>query len=495
MKDASSGALYGARGANGVLLITTKKGKAGKVNIQYTGTVGLSSNALPYYDRTSQRDFIELTYESLRNDNFLTGNYTWEESMALAKQDLSATLGGEIYNPFKNYTWETLIGDDGKVRPDAVSAWNEDWLEDGIVNKSALRHEHVVTISGGSENIRAMMSLGYLDEEGYVSTTGFQRFSGRANVDANPTKWLAMGLNASFSKATYEGLMNSGNSYGNQFYYAQLAGPIYPVYQKDEQGNTVYDEFGKKEYDYGDTRPCWPGWSLVGLLYDDSHTQENVNSSVRTYLTLGSDKDEAGALKGLKFTVNFGADNHDIHETNFNNMYNGSYAASSGRLQKYAKRTTSFTLNQLLTYNRTFGDHTVDFVLGHEYYQYQYKYLYGTKTNLVDGILELRPATSNIDNDSYSNNYRIESYLSRLNYNYKDKYYFSASIRRDGSSRFNKAYRWGNFWSVGGNWRVTQENFMKNVKWINNLNIKASYGVQGNVEILLFFGGKQDFDI
>ena len=495
LKDASSGALYGARGANGVLLITTKKGKAGKVNIQYTGTVGLSSNALPYYDRTSQRDFVELTYESLRNDYFLTGSYTWEESMALAKKDLSGTFGGEIYNPFKNYTWETLIGDDGKVRPDAVSAWNEDWLEDGIVNKSAIRQEHVVTISGGSENLRAMLSLGYLDEEGYVSTTGFERYSGRANIDANPTKWLSMGLNMSFSKATYEGLMNSGNSYGNQFYYAQLAGPIYPVYQKDEKGNTVYDEFGKKVYDYGDTRTCWPGWSLVGLLYDDSHTQENVNTSVRTYLALGSDKDEAGVLKGLKFTVNFGSDNRDIHETNYNNMYNGSYAASNGRLQKYAKRTTSFTLNQLLTYNRTFGDHTVDFVAGHEYYQYQYKYLYGTKTNLVDGILELRPATSNIDTDSYSNNYRIESYLSRLNYSYKDKYYFSASVRRDGSSRFNKDYRWGNFWSVGGNWRVTQENFMKNVKWINNLNVKASYGVQGNDDLDTYYAWQSFYSL
>lgn len=495
LKDASSGALYGARGANGVLLITTKKGKAGKVKIQYTGTVGLTSNALPYYDRTSQKDFVQLTYESLRNDFFLTGSYSWEQSMDLARKELSGTFGGEIYNPFKNYTWETIIGDDGYVRSDAVSAWDEDWLEDGIVNNSALRQEHVVTISGGSENIRAMLSLGYLDEEGYVSTTGFERYSGRANIDANPTKWLAMGLNMSFSKATYEGLMNSGNSYGNQFYYAQLAGPIYPVYEKDEKGNTIYDEFGNKVYDYGDTRTCWPGWSLVGLLYDDSHTQENVNTSVRTYLTLGTDDDKAGFLKGLKFTVNFGADNRDIHETNYNNMYNGSYAASNGRLQKYAKRTQSFTINQLLTYNRTFGDHSVDFVAGHEYYQYQYKYLYGTKTNLVDGILELRPATSNIDNDSYSNRYTIESYLSRLNYSYKDKYYISASVRRDGSSRFHKDYRWGNFWSVGGNWRVTQEKFMKNVNWINNLNVKASYGVQGNDDLDTYYAWQSFYNL
>ena len=495
LKDASSGALYGARGANGVLLITTKKGKAGKVKIQYTGTVGLTSNALPYYDRTSQKDFVQLTYESLRNDFFLTGSYSWEQSMDLARKELSGTFGGEIYNPFKNYTWETIIGDDGYVRSDAVSAWDEDWLEDGIVNNSALRQEHVVTISGGSENIRAMLSLGYLDEEGYVSTTGFERYSGRANIDANPTKWLAMGLNMSFYKATYEGLMNSGNSYGNQFYYAQLAGPIYPVYEKDEKGNTIYDEFGNKVYDYGDTRTCWPGWSLVGLLYDDSHTQENVNTSVRTYLTLGTDDDKAGFLKGLKFTVNFGADNRDIHETNYNNMYNGSYAASNGRLQKYAKRTQSFTINQLLTYNRTFGDHSVDFVAGHEYYQYQYKYLYGTKTNLVDGILELRPATSNIDNDSYSNRYTIESYLSRLNYSYKDKYYISVSARRDGSSRFHKDYRWGNFWSVGGNWRVTQEKFMKNVSWINNLNVKASYGVQGNDDLDTYYAWQSFYNL
>jgi len=149
----------------------------------------------------------------------------------------------------------------------------------------------------------------------------------------------------------------------------------------------------------------------------------------------------------------------------------------------------------LLTYNRTFGDHSVDFVAGHEYYQYQYKYLYGTKTNLVDGILELRPATSNIDNDSYSNRYTIESYLSRLNYSYKDKYYISASVRRDGSSRFHKDYRWGNFWSVGGNWRVTQEKFMKNVNWINNLNVKASYGVQGNDDLDTYYAWQSFYNL
>lgn len=487
LKDASSGALYGARGANGVILITTKKGKVGAVNITYNGTVGWSNPSLNSYDRVSQKDYVQLTYESLRNTFYFSNNYSWAEAEAMARANLSNTLGGEIYNPFKNYTWDTIIGSDGYVQDDAVSSWNEDWLEDGIINHNALRQEHVVTVTGGTDRFRALLSLGYLNEDGYTYETGFKRYSARVNLDTDINSWFSAGLNISIANSVFTGLMNSGNSYGNQFYYAQLAGPIYPIYEKDESGNSVIDELGEKIYDYGDTRPCWPGTSMVGLLFDDDHSQENMNESVRTYIRIGSDSDDAGFLKGLKLTVNFGGDNRDAYETLFNNMYNGNYVASNGRIYKYSKRTTSYTFNQLLTYNREFNNHTIDILAGHEYYNYDYHYIAATKTNLVDGIVELRPATSNIDADSYSNEYNIESYLTRLNYNYDGKYYISASLRRDGSSRFYKDNRWGNFWSVGANWRVTNENFMSQVPWVDNLNIKASYGLQGNDDLSTYY--------
>lgn len=486
LKDASSGALYGARGANGVVMITTKKGKSGKATVTYQCSVGWSNPALPYYDRVSQQDFTQLTYESLRNSYWSSGR-NWAEAEAMARENLSTEMGGELYNPFKNYTWDNIIGSDGYIHSDAVSSWNEDWLDDGVVRHNSFRTEHLLSISGGTDKTKALLSLGYLDDNGYVNNAGYSRLSGRANVDSQVTDWLAAGLNIALSKSDFKGMLNSGNSYGNQFYYAQLIGPIYPIYEKDANGKTVLDELGNKVFDYGDGRPSWPGWNVVGLIYDDDHNQVNMNESVRTYVTLGSDEDKAGFLKGLKLTANFGGDNRDAYESYYNNMYNGNYAAANGRLNKYFKRTTSYTFNQLLTYKRTFAGHTIDFVGGHEYYNYKYQYLNGTKTNLADGIKELSPATSNIDCDSYTNEYAVESYLSRLNYDYNDKYYFSASFRRDGSSRFYKDNRWGNFWSVGANWRLSKENFIQKISWIDNLNLKASYGIQGNDDLSTYY--------
>ena len=164
-------------------------------------------------------------------------------------------------------------------------------------------------------------------------------------------------------------------------------------------------------------------------------------------------------------------------------MYHGNQANAGGLLMKYNTRMQSYTFNQLLTYNRSFGLHTIDAMLGHEFYAYKYEYLDAGKTNLVDGILELRPGTTLYSADSYTNNYRIESWLGRVHYNYDDKYYFDASFRRDGSSRFHKDHRWGSFWSIGANWRISKEAFMQGLDWLNNLSIKASYGEQGNDQL------------
>ncbi|GAB1472945.1 hypothetical protein MASR2M69_03860 [Bacteroidota bacterium] len=144
--------------------------------------------------------------------------------------------------------------------------------------------------------------------------------------------------------------------------------------------------------------------------------------------------------------------------------------------------TLSKTFNQLLTYKRTFNEkHNLDFLVGHESYSYQYNYMMGAKSGFpFGGLYELSAAATVITANSYEDNYTIESYLSRLNYNYADRYYISGSFRRDGSSRFHSSNRWGDFWSIGGNWRVSQESFMQGITWINNMNVKASFGVQGN---------------
>ena len=495
LKDASSGALYGARGANGVIMITTKKATGEKVNISYNGSAGISNRALKRYNMVDQREFVNMTYESLRNQYAFDNGYPWEVASQYAMEDLSTSLGGEIYNPYKNYTWETVIDPaTGAVRADAVSAWDENWMDE-ITHLNAFRHEHQLTVSGGSAKTKALLSLGFLDEDGILKTTSFQRFTGRANVESQVNDWVKAGLNLSTAMTSSNSSGYTGSAYANVWYSAQFMAPIYPVWMKDDNGNDVLDALGNKQLDYGVTRPNLNDFSSVGTLYDDKFLNTGDNVSGRTYLAIGSDQDSAGWLKGLKLTANFGFDYVSSNNTTFYNMYHGNAASSNGRLTKSVGRTFSFTFNQLLTWDRSFGDHTFNLLAGHEYYNYSYSYLTAQKTNLVDGILELRPGTTIADADSYSNKYRIESYLSRFNYNFKEKYYFSASFRTDGTSRFYKDSRWGNFWSVGANWRVSQENFMKNVTWVSNLALKVSYGVQGNDDLGTLYAWQSFYDL
>ena len=495
LKDASSAALYGARAANGVVMITTKRAKGEKINVSYSFNAGWQDRAIKPYQMVDQRDFVNMTYEALRNGYVFTNGYDWETASQLAMQGLSGALGGEQYNPFKNYTWDQLIDPaTGAVREDAISAYNEDWMEE-VTNHNAFRQEHNLSISGGTEKIKALLSLGYLDQDGILKESGFNRFSGRANVDFIPAKWLSAGLNLSASMTNSEGPTYSGSENSNVWYSAQFMAPIYPVYLKNLDGTNALDELGDRQFDYGVNRPTQANFNSVATLYDDYMGTKNESAGVRTYITLGSDRDDMGWAKGLKFTVNFNADYRNSNGTTYYNMYHGNAASSDGRLTKSNSRMLSYTFNQLLTYDRTFGDHTIGVLAGHEYYDYSYSYLTAQRTGLIDGIIELRPATTVVDGDSYSDSYKIESWLGRLNYDYADRYFLSASIRTDGSSRFHPDHRWGLFWSVGANWNITNEKWMRNVDWIDHLALRASYGVQGNDNLGTYYAWQSFYNL
>ena len=489
LKDASAGALYGARGANGVVMITTKQGKEGKTSVTWRSTVGWSSRALPEYKTVNQKDFVQLTYESLRNGYIFNNGYDWADAEAQARADLGSTLGGELYNPFKNYTWDNIIDPEtGMVRSDAQSVWNERWM-DALLKNNAFRHEHQLGVNGGTEKTKYMFSLGYLNEDGILVTTGFQRYNARANVNSQITDWFNAFVNTSLSHSVQNYSDYDGASVSNVWYSSQFVSPLLPLYIKDMDGNNVLDEAGQPQLDYGENgRPgSYNDYNPLGGLVDDKSNIKNDVAGVRTGITLGSDKDEYGIFKGLKLAVNFGVDYRNQTKMSYMNMYHGNQAAAGGLLTKNSSRMQSYTFNQLLTWNRSFDLHNIDVMAGHEFYAYQYEYLEAGKTNLVDGILELRPGTTLYAADSYTDKYRIESWMGRVNYNYDEKYYLSASIRTDGSSRFYKDNRWGTFWSVGGNWRISKEKFMQDIKWVDNLSVKLSYGQQGNDNILNSF--------
>ena len=495
LKDASAAALYGARAANGVIMITTKRGSEGRAVVNFRGQVGLQSRSVNRYDLVSQDQYVELTWEALKNNYYLNGGYSLDEAKSLASAQLGATLGGEYYNPYKNYTWATLIDPEtGMIQPDAVSAWNEDWM-DAITNKSAIRQDYNLSVSGGDEKTKYAFSVGYLDDKGVLTTTGFKRYSLRANVDHNVNEWMQLGASASYSYTDQASTSIEDGTYtSNAWYTAQFMAPIYPVYLKDANGADLLDDNGQKQYDYGDgtvgnNRPTASRFNTLGDLEENNYETLYDNSSVRAYAVLGGDNDSMGIFRGLSFTTNFGADIANRRVSTYTNPYHGDGLSTQGSIDKYSTRTFSYTWNQILKYERTFGDFHFLGQLGHEFYNYEYQYLYGGRTGVYPGIFELAPASdATSTNNSYSETYRIESYFGRLAADFADKYYLEATWRTDGSSRFHRDHRWGQFWSLGGSWRLSEEGFMEDASWVNNLTLRLSYGELGNDDILTSTG-------
>ena len=498
LKDASAGALYGARGANGVVMIQTKKGKEGKANVTWRSTFGWSNRAIKRYDNVDQRQYVQLVYEGLRNGYVYNEGYTWAKAEAAARASLGSTLGGELYNPFKNYTWDTIIDPStGQVQADAQSAWNEDWY-DSVTRKNAFRTEHQLEVSGGSEKSHYLMSLGYLNENGILKTTRFQRYNARVNADSQVTDWFKTSLNTTLAWTTQNFSDYDGTANSNVWYTAQFINPLFPVYLKDAQGKNVVDANGEAEYDWGEGgRPgSLNDFSSLGSLLLDKAKIDHDVAGLRAGMVFGSDLAKYGWAQGLKFSMNFGFDYNNTERVRYLNSKHGNQANAGGMLYKVNGRTQSYTFNQLLTWTRTLGGvHNIDVLVGHEFYNYKYNYLEASKTNLIDGILELRPGTTINSADSYQYDYRINSWLSRLNYNYDNRYYISASLRQDASSRFYKDNHTGTFWSVGANWRVSSESFLKDVRWINNLSVKASYGEQGNDNVGTYYAWQSLYDL
>ncbi len=500
LKDASAGALYGSRGANGVVMITTKKGEQGRTRVNLKANWGISSRSLPRYETLDEAGYLETVYQSYKNDliynDGVAPSLAAVQALQAMKSGATAIFGtNEMYNPF-NYSITELIDPvTGKVRSDAKLRYSEDWVDEAMQD-NPLRQDYTATITSGNDRTSQMYSLGYVDEQGLLKTTKFSRISARMNIDTQVNKWLKAGMNANYARRSSNSAQENNSYSSNVWYTAELMAPIYPVFEKDAAGNTIVDGLGNPVFDYGSSRPAGANadWNTIATLYDDRYLSESDNLSGRAYAEIGNLK--TGALQGLKLAVNYGFDLVNASSMTYYNPYNGNSVGVKGTIQKANGRTFSYTFNQLLTYDRKFGKHHVDVLAGHEFYKYNYQYLGGAKTGFpFGGLYELDAASTITDASSYQDFYAVESVLSRASYDYDDKYYLSGSYRRDGSSRFHKDSRWGDFWSVGANWRISQENFMKNVKWVNNLSVKASYGVQGNDNLGSFYAWQSFYDL
>ena len=478
LKDAAANSMYGARGSNGVIIITTKGSKSGKTRINFEARYGFNDRGVGNYDIiTDAGEYYEMAYESIRNSLVEQMGYAGA-SQYVAKNLISGYLK---YNKFKGVADDQLIDPaTGKLNPAAKTyKWNDDWTKDPFHNGT--RQEYNINVTGGTENTQAYVSLGYLSDEGYMVGSSFDRISARVKVDQKIGKYFKIGGNVAYANTIQDRFDSQvGTNYSNIFMFSQSIAPIYPIYLYDRDGNLMRDEKGAVRYDFGTeyVRPYASEQNPLAVAKENIYKTTRDNLSSRGYL-------EAYFLNDFKFTANIAYDVFNTRQTEYATPIGGDAANVGGRGYKYSTRTGALNCNQLLNWNRSFGDHNVNVLLGHETKNDKYEYLYGEMTNFSDpSNPEFSNAAQYQGLSSYTGEYALEGYFIKGEYNYADKYYFTASFRRDGSSKFAKENRWGSFWALGASWRLKEEAFLKDVDFIDNLKVKASFGTQGNDNIL-----------
>ena len=497
LKDAASSALYGNRAANGVILITTKKGKSGRVNVTASMSQGVYNRGIPEYNYATADEFMDINYRLLYNNNLFPSGSTYADIVANANDASKRAAAHEyatssiipdwLYVNIYNVADNALFDADGHLVSNAQikSGYLDDlnWFDQTIRN--GYRAEYNVSASGASDKADYYFSVGYLNENGYLRTSGFNRFSGRASVNVKPTSYMKVGLNVNATHQNFKNTSTGSSSYVNPFMYCRNISPIYPVHIHDvNTGEYILDSQGNKQWDGGSYIDANGQVVVTRNQYADRHViwENEVNQDVSLRNTVNAIAyAEFYFLKDFTFTVTGNMSLRNDIEQSYNSAEIGDGKGNNGRgsRNEYTYKTWSF--QQQLRWSRQFGDHFVNVLLGHENYSNTYDYLYGYKTNEVfPNINNLRNFTDITSLYNYGNYYRTESYLSRVRYSYADKYNVEASFRRDGSSRFATQARWGNFWSVGANWLISKEAFMQNVGWVNTLKLRADFGEVGN---------------
>ena len=488
LKDAASAALYGNRASNGVILITSKKGTQGRLAVNLEIKQGAYTRGIKEYEMVTPQQFMEVAWQNMYNALVKDKDHPMASDAAAAKTN-AELLGDRLFtNIFNKPADQLFVGSKGQFNPDAtiLPAYAEDldWYKLAIRN--GLRQEYNLNASGATDKSDYYFSVGYLDENGYVTNSGFQRLTGRATVNVRPVSWFKTGLTLFGSHQNYQNTNgDSAGSYTNAFMYCRQISPIYPVHLHDiNTGDYILDADGNKQYDRGQYFDANGVLQTTRLQYPDRHiiweNELNSDRTVRNTLQ-GTVYADIYFLKDFTFTVTGDISVRNAENDTYGSAVIGDSMGNNGRGKRTDYRYKRWNFQQQLRWSHQFGNHSVSALAGHENYYYNYDYLYGFKANQIFANSSNMSNFTDINSlTGYQNNERTESYLGRVRYNYMDKYNVEASFRRDGSSHFSREARWGNFWSVGANWMVSKEPFMANVTWVNSLKLRADYGQVGN---------------
>lgn len=501
LKDAASTALYGARGGNGVILITTKSGKMHKdAEITVDMKWGANMKGTRRYDVVNDpAGYYEMYYQGLYNyaanqlGKDATGAWQW------ANANLVDNTGGFGlgYNVYNVPAGQTMIGKNGKLNPNATLGnlvtgrdgnqyyltpddWNDETYHTG------LRQDYSVSASGSSDKGNYYASLNYLGNEGITTNSNYERITTRLKADYNLKSWLKLGANVSYthddskyvdrSEENGEGSSSAGNVFALQY----LA-PIYPVYMRDATGKILtHNESGIPAYDYGDATS---GLGIARPYMGQSNPLSDM--LVDTRKSLGNKFNGVGTLQLILpygFTVT-SINSVYLDETRYNdvtNPYFGQYKSQNGTTTVEQDRTFNQNYQQRLNWHKQYGKNDIEVMAGHEYYRTNDVYVWGKRHNMFSqGNIELGGAVVVDNTGSQESLYNTESWLARAMYSFDERYYVHLSGMRQGSSAFHPNHCWGSFYSASAGWMMSKEKWFK-ADWVNELKLKASYGQNGN---------------
>ena len=496
LKDASATAIYGARGANGVVLLTTRKGTSGKNTVEFDFQSSVSSRTLPRYNLVdSEEEYMELVYAGLRN----TADFAGESNPSqFALDNLFSDRGvAPLYNMWNVADGNGLIDPStGKVISGVTRKYTPtDWADAGY--RDGVRNEMNFKTSGGTDKTKHYFSLGYLSDEGFIAESQYDRYSTRLNVTSNPVDRVKISTNLDYSYSEYNDATGYGG--GNVTYMLDFTPTIYPLYLRDTDGNIVMNpNTNEPFYDFGD--------NIAGNARDFSATYNGVGEAIyninrtKRHSVNGNINAAVEIMEGLTFETTYGMNFYSSNLDQTRNSIQGSAGvALGGTLYKANTTYVSQNFNQILRYKTKFGeDHNFNMLVAHESFADRNEYFDMNRK----GIVNLNPNAAGAPDNYLDQNgvstgniveTSLEGYFTQANYNYLNKYYLQGTLRKDGSSRFYKN-KWGTFWSAGAGWIVSEENFLSSSNVINYLKLKASYGVlgdQGNAA----YAGQLGFDI
>jgi TonB-linked SusC/RagA family outer membrane protein len=455
LKDASAAAIYGSRGSNGVVLITTKRGKEGKTTVSLDSYVGVQ-NVSKKIDMINAYEYAQLSYEAKNNayiDRNPTGKPTDSNDIRNKGVGAPSTLIQPEILPY-------LTGQAGLT--------NTDWQD--AIFRSAPIQNHTLSISGGKDNVKFYVSGNFLNQRGVVINSGFKRYGARANVEVKSGR-LTAGINFNPTYSYHDLIKAEGPYLGEGVVGLALQmPPIFPVYNQDGSYNWTANAWG-----YGATSILNP----VAIA-------NQVSDKMSQIRLLGNAYAQYEFIKGLTYRLSVGTDINSFQRDYYRpstleirDRKGASVPTGFSRAQNFVDWLVENTVN----YNRSFGEHTISALAGFSSQKDRRTATELTATNFPNDLVYTLNAGQVSSGSSDIQEWSLLSYLGRVQYDYGGKYLVSAAIRADGSSRFGRDNRWGYFPSVSAGWNLSQESFLKSTTWLNDLKLRASYGLTGNFQI------------